>query len=447
MEYTITMKESGSTEESLRVVERFETLPVESRLDVFKKLSAEAREELIGVLSNPGEIVRRISEEEMFFTIKQLGEAHAPSLLRATSGRQLRYILDVDLWRKDMFDPRAAHRWMKAIAGLSGDKVLQLVQVTDRELLAVAMDSVIRVQVTDPERDLLEQMDLLPQFTLDNLFFVDFRFPDMEDTAKAFLETIFEWSPEFYFGLMEELARGIPAENEEMALKWRRARLADHGFPEFDEALDIYHYLPQSMLSLTEPAPPVYDADEPIGGRAITEYPLKTIDAESLFMQGLKRIDDPAHKDRLSVELAHLANKVIIADGREPGSVDEIQRALRKVGGHINIAIEESCGYDLSEATELLESNHMEILFRRGFSLILELRKEAQRLIRSHEGGVENLGHPLAELLKALIQKRPFYAAHVIGERENREFESLDDLKTIRDHMNKAYSEENWEPI
>lgn len=441
------MKQPGSTEEALRVVERFELLPIEKRLDIFRKLSAEAREELIAVLTHPGEIVRRVSEEEMFFTIKQLGESRALKLVAATTGSQLRYILDIDLWRTDMFAPRAAHRWMKVIAGLSGEKILHFVQAVDPELLAIVLDSVIRVKVADPERDLLEQMDSLPQFSLDNLFFVDFRLPDIEDTAKAFLETIFEWSPEFYFGLMEELARGIPLENEEMALKWRRARLADHGFPEFDEALDIYRYLPQNRICCTEPTAPVYDADEPIPPPPIIDYPLKVLDAENLFMKCLKRIDDPVHKDRLSVELAHLANKVIIADGREQGSVEEIQRALRKVGGHINIAIEESSGYDLDGATELLASNHMEMLFRRGFSLIMELRKEAQHLIRSHEGGVENLGHPLAELLKALIQKRPFYAAHVLGEKQNREFESLEDLKTIRGYMNKAYSEENWEPI
>lgn len=441
------MKQPGSTEEALRVVERFELLPIEKRLDIFKKLSAAAREELLGVLTNPGDIVRRISDEEMFFTIKQLGGVNAPHLVAATTGRQLRYAVDVDVWRKDMFDPQAAQRWMQVIAGLSGEKVLQFVQVVDPELLAIALDSVIRVKVADPERDLLEQLDSMPQFSLDNLFFIDFRFPEMEDTAKSFLETIFEWSPEFYFGLMEELAHGIPAENEEKALKWRRARMADHGFPDIDEALEIYHYLPINQLGSAEPPPSPYNAEELIPTHSVIEYPLKVIDPEILFMRCLKRIDDPGRKDRLSVELAHLANKVMIADGREPGSVEEIQRALRKVGGHINIAIEESSGYDLNGATELLESNHMELLFRRGFSLIMELRKDAQKLIRSHEGGVENLGHPLAELLKGLVQRRPFYAAHALGKQQDREFESMEDLRTIREYMDRAYREENWEPI
>jgi hypothetical protein len=124
-----------------------------------------------------------------------------------------------------------------------------------------------------------------------------------------------------------------------------------------------------------------------------------------------------------------------------------MHRTLRKVSGYINIALEELCSDAVSYGVELLRSNHMEILFRRGFSMILDLRKQAHKLIRDYDGGVENLGHPLAELIKGLIQKRPFYAGNVLGEKTGRDFRCVEDIQIIQDLMDTRAIEERWQPI
>ena len=85
------MKKPTSTEEAIRIIETFDALPTEQRVEIFRNLSPQAREELIQVTSRPGEITRLISDEEMFFTIKDLGEENALGLVRATTGRQLQY--------------------------------------------------------------------------------------------------------------------------------------------------------------------------------------------------------------------------------------------------------------------------------------------------------------------------------------------------------------------
>jgi len=161
----------------------------------------------------------------------------------------------------------------------------------------------------------------------------------------------------------------------------------------------------------------------------------------------LDAIAEPPEKDRLSQELAHLANKVMVADARDPAEADDLRGSLRKVSGYINIALEEMCGEDASKAADVLRCNHMELLFRRGFSVILDLRKEAQKLLRDYEGGVENLGHPLAGLVQGLFLKRPVFASFVLGESKPREFESLDDIILIRRLLDRALVEESWEPV
>ena len=136
--------------------------------------------------------------------------------------------------------------------------------------------------------------------------------------------------------------------------------------------------------------------------------------------------------DRIAVQLAHLANKVMVADGKDPGWVTHVHQTLTKVSGHISIALEDVCGEDISEGAEVLAGNHLEILFRRGFSLIHELASEASGLLAGCEGGIDNLGMPLAGLLKGLLHRRPHFGGNASTDPLPREFNSLQDLEIIR---------------
>ncbi|MBM4326999.1 MAG: hypothetical protein FJ118_07530 [Deltaproteobacteria bacterium] len=440
------MDRPRSTEEALRVVEAFDALPLKRRTEIFRTLSPAAKETLLGAVSRPGDLTRGLSEEEMYYTIKVLGEESAPHLVAATTGRQLRRLLDLELWKKDMFDPWASAKWLELIAKTSEEKILQFVQTCDPELLVTSLHPFVTVFTRNPDIDLTEERDTLPWFTLDDLFFVKFRIPSSEDVIKGFLETVFGWNPHYYMGLMEQLARGVPTEHQEMAAKWRRARLSEHGFPDFDDAMQVYQYLHKSAVALTPPEmpPPPAEDREPTG---VLDYPLKLINEDDLLKKSLDLIDDADERDRLAAELAHLGNKVMVADARDPGSMEDLRRSLQKVGGYINLALEDMCGDQVEQAVDVLRANHMEMLFRRGFSLILDLRKDAQKLVRESEGGVDNLGHPLAGLLHGLFQKRPIFALNVVDGREPRDFQGIDDLNSIRQYMDRQAIEERWEPI
>ncbi len=441
------MKEHNPTEqEAVEIISAFDRLPLEKRLTLFRGLTARSREDLLAASQRPTEIMRRVSEEEVFYTIKQLGESDAPTIIALTTRKQFQYIMDVDLWKKDMLDLNAASRWLNIIAAAGEQKILQFVQITDSELLITLLGKFLKIITRDEDCDLTEQLDSLPAFTLDDVFYIEFTSPDTEDALKRILESIFRWNNIFYLHLMEHLTWDNKIEIEELARKWRAARLSEKGFPEFDEVLEIYQYLHKNgihypaddMLSPHEEA----EAPEPL-----MEFPLKVLESNNLFRRSLARTALLEERDRMSRELAHLANKVIIADGKDPGSLEEIGASLNKVAAYINIALEEICDEDVTNAARILQTNHMELLFRRGFSLILDLRKDVRQFIRNYEGGIENLGNPLAGIVSGLLQKRPYYAGNVFENQPPREFEFLQDINSIRGMMNQQALEEKWEPM
>lgn len=441
------MRQFDDSLKSDDIIEALNSLPVDRQVEIFAGLSPQAREQFIQSLSRPEEILSRVSEEELYFTVKQLGEENAPGLLAYSTPNQLLYFADLDLWKKDMLDFKSVARWLNIISELGQEKMVQFVEAVEPELLVAVLRSFVRVQARNPDLDFMDQSDVLPVFTMDDTFFIEFLVRDSEEAIKSFLDAVFCWDTVYYFRLMHVLMYGLHSENEEIALRWHRARLADKGFPVFEEALEIYRYLRQSEIDTpaTQIIPCVTEMDS--RPHPLLAYPLKVIAKNDLFRRSLDEIAESGEKDRIVTELAHVANKIMVADAKDPGSLEDLLSSLSKVSGYINISLEDVCGNDVSVASGVLSANHMEILFRRGFSLILDLRKQARILIRQYEGGMENLGHPLAGLMRGLFQKRPVFAGDLLGKNKPRDFESMADLKTIRNLLDKDLMEQGWEPI
>lgn len=441
------MKNYDSNQDYLKVIDQFNSLDIDQKLSIFGNLPPQAREDLIGLVARPGEIIRRVSEEEMFFTIKDLGEENAERLVAMTTGRQLMYLLDIDLWTQKGLNVVSVTRWFQIIVGIGEEKVLQLVQVSDPELLCSLLNKAVFVKMKDPDIDLTEQLDFLPPFTLDNTFFVDFRIPLIEDCVKEFLDCIFRYDSAYYMKLMQSLASGWLPEFEDSAYRWRSARLADHGFPDFDEALEIYSLFNPALIrtSNTESGP--VDETPGVDTKKLLTYPTVVLNGKNLFEKTVAGINNHEIRDRIASEIAHVANRIMVADCLDPGSISALKATLEKTGGYINLGLEEVLSREPVSAQTVLEANHMEYLFRHGYTLIMQLQYEGRRFLKDCEGGLENLGLPLAPLMSGLLLKRPVFDPGAAESSSRREFQFLSDLELIRNVMKANRDGVNWEVL
>jgi len=438
------MTKLSSRDEALQIIETFDALPTKRKIEILRDLSPEAREELVEIASRPWEIVRSVSEEEIYFTIKALGRERAPALIAMTTGAQLTHLMDMDIWSHNVFTPKAASEWIGIIAAIGEEKVLQFLQVADPELVVLILNCLVRVSVRNPDVDHLEEQDEFPWFTLDRIFFLEFVGAVPDDLIKSFLGAMFRWNPEYYYTLIQQIVAGVDPATVERALKWAQARLADKGFPDFEEALEIYRPVKRETVIRGSRDSHYADDETEEQPERLLVYPLTTLDKRTLFKRGLDLVDDPDERHRLSVELAHLANKVMIADVKDPGSMDELLYSIKKVSGYINIALEEIAGSDLKQAVRIIRANHMEILFRRGRTIILELQTMARKFVQQSAGGVENLGHPLTPIIKGVLRKRPVFVEETSSAPTAREFETLTDIHTMKQLITKKTLEQNW---
>jgi hypothetical protein len=438
--------DQGTSSEGL--LKALNEMPAARLERLFKSLSPKAAVALIDSLKNPGILLNRLRDQDFFYLVKGVGEEDALPLLAFGTIDQILYCTDIEFWKKDVLYPPHIAKWIELFSKLEIDKIGEFTRNIDPELLVSILHPFVKVKTRNVDADYLEELDRLPSFTLENIFFLDFPEPNMESALKIILESLFISDSEYYFSVMLLLASGLFLETEEAALRFRRARLAEKGFPAFDEAYEIYED-PGPLRQGPNPEVSVNQSDRQnyeYPGLSLP-YPLQSIDPGSLFMRCLNQLDDSAERDRISLELANLANKIMIADGLDPSELEDLHSSLRKASGYINIALQEVCTDSLSLARTYLQDHHMETLFRRGFHSILSLRKDVMRFIRKYEGGIENLGYPLALLLRELLKKRPLFAAQVTGESKSRDFLSKAELDLVRSFLNEKTMEESWEHL
>ncbi|MFA6221760.1 MAG: DUF6178 family protein [Desulfomonilaceae bacterium] len=440
------MKNSEYMDDDLQIVSGVDKLSLENKLDLFARLSPRGRQEFIQNLSYPGELIRRISEKEMYFTIKSIGIDDATYLLSLTTSKQLIYILDLELWKKDTPDSEAANCWLEKLVDLGEDKLFQFLQTSDPELVISLINLLVKVKVVKSDLDFTEQINSLPSFTLDSIYFIEFLDYSHKDAIERLLTGIFRWSDHYYFNLMQYLTSSDLVEIQNLALRWRSGRLADHGFPDFEESQEIYRYLSPKAISM-EVQENSRESNGEITVGTFIDYPLKIALKRNFFERCWNLIPSRSIQDRISLELSHVANKIMIADVKEPGNLEHLIDSLKKASGYINIALENISKLDIGKGSLILTANHMELLFRVGYSLILDLRTQADDFVRLYEGGPENLGYPLSVLLKGLFAKRPFFVETFISEEKIRNFETSEDLYFIRKLLDRNLVQDLWESI
>lgn len=350
-------------------------------------------------------LVKNLPPQELFLTLKAVSTEEAVDLLSYAKGSQIQFLFDIDAWRKDRLAPERFTAWLVLLFETSEDKVAEWLQVADFDFLVAIMQRFVRVVKRPDDVDLTEARDWLPPYTLDEVYFVEFRKQKLEFYFRRIIEIIRDMDENYYYNLMEAIIWELPSQVEEMAYRWRRGRLADHGIPDYFEALDVYAPVVKNHLRRIDPRYLPGRVEEtgesPPGFVPALYYP-----GAERFSEALSRITDPHQLDRLKRELAWITNKVLIVDHVSIDEIAQVEDALNKVLGYLNIGLEYLAGSDPEAGRRILETYFLEDIFRLAHTLIVSLRKKA-REISSQEGldarVLRHLDEPYAFYLKGVM--------------------------------------------
>ncbi len=387
----------------------------------------------------PEGLVKNLPPQELFLTLKASSLDLVVELLSYAKGSQIQFLFDIDTWYKDRIKADRIASWIILLFEAGEDKVLEWLRIADWDYLIAIFQKFIKVYKRPDDMELIEAMDFLPPYTLDDFYYVDFKNESLEIYFRRMLEIIKSELPDIYFALMESIIWEIPAEVEERAYRWRNGRLADEGIPEYFEALDVYTAIHPKSLRKIDPKYLALEGEvQPSINIMVYSGP------EELFIfKVLELIDNPDQINRLKKELSWVANKVIIVDNIVIDDIEQVKKSLDKVWGSLSIGLEYLSSGNLEVAKKFLEEHFLEDIFRIAQTVLRDLRRFALHMVKSKDFDpaiLRYLDQPYKGYLQGILvnklNKVKLFQPHKIGTSEEYTiFRRIDEINTVRRYI------------
>jgi hypothetical protein len=410
----------------------FNSLSVKNQLDIVLQARGKDRLHHLFLSEHPEQLVQELPELEVFLTVKEAGEKDCLDLISLTTPEQFQFFLDIDFWKRDQLDPDKVLHWMEILLESGEKKVTQFIQSTDIEFIALLLKKFLHATTMDGEH--VEGMDRIPLFTLDQYHFVHFRGKRTREIFEPFLQILYGADQNGYQRLMDSLIVEFESELEETEYRFRNSRLSDYGFPDFEESLEIYHFL--------NPDSPILErrliktgAQEELAKGSSTFY-LTPQDEGPLFSSILSQIDDAFEQDRLKQEITALCNKAIVAEAIDLSNIAAMERVVKKVYHTLNLGLQYLSKDDEIKAFEILQSLPVQRLFQYGVSTTLLLRRKAESILKgpwflNDQGSLVILDPPYFEKFEGILRRRPA----LYRDWNYEDFKNLQDLKEANDFL------------
>ncbi len=445
-----TKQKNSNTTLTDRSYEKYFVTDIQAAERSFNALSREEKQEL--VLSTPWaqrkklielaqdaqELVQSLPVEEVYWTLKEIGPEDALPILSRASFEQLQYILDIECWKKDWIDVASVKKWLRLMLRCRESYVLDWLTKTDEPFLICIFKKLFTVFKLSDDIDLAEAKDLLPSWTLDGVYYFQFADEDTRLLAIPFLHLIHQANSSYFYYIMESCIWGLEAELQEDMLHIRQSRVADKGFPELEEALQVYQYMAVEEIEfyLKEKGLEHWMKRGAAGTHPRLRYCFAGEKRGLYFNQILALVDSRQTMECMQQEIINIANKTMIADSLDVTEVKDMERSLSKVMGYVNIATELLSRHNPDDAKKLIESVPMHFLFRVGYSQALNLRDRAKRKKRDvwfkqSEMRAQFYDSPWGDALVGLERLRPVFFEGTKGEGgvSYREFERLEEIQ------------------
>ncbi len=418
--------------------EQFSSLPVPQQIVQLAQVDAKTRQELL--LSSRGslDLVRSLSPEMLFYTVKEIGLADAVGLLALASPDQVRDMMDLDCWQKDHLDDQQIVRWLLLLDEAGSGKLAEWVLHADIELLVLLVKRHFEViRQADIEED--PNFDQSPYFTFDDQYLLRF-IGDEEPILHLLLERLRVLDYGQYTYVLENSLMELEIGLEEAEFRWRNARLADRAYPEYDEARELLVPVRPESIRLDQYQRPAVRSLRFASGEELipSDHALMLLEPQdSFFLRALAAV--PAEDlEAISQELAALTNQVVIADGCAPGELAEVRRCVALVHDTLNIGLAFLAEGEEARAVRRLHETVLRPIFQAGFGLMSRVSQQARALDADlHKSGLvaweTYLDTPFRESVAGAKRRPPlfFRGLETAGEILYRPFQELADIHTV----------------
>lgn len=418
-------------------------LDIRRQAELVLRLPAEQRAQFLLESPKPMALVRAIPDGDFYLTVREVGPQGALPLLALASSSQIAHLLDLESWRRDRFDALRCGAWVALLVESGEATIRRFARTIDDETLILLFRLWAKVTPLDIDHEeptkghgITEVGDERGFIAPDGANLLAPERTEHALAARRLAEALYLDDRDRYLGIVRSALFELPSEVEETALRWRASRLEEHGYPTWEEALSIYA-LPETTPGGLA-APPLPAALANSEAQAAPRAALRVLGQEGIIVRGVDAMSS-ADRERALFGLMALANRVLVADGGDAGSIETHTLVIERAGAYVGLALESRGATDGASASPILAEVSIVELFREGYARAATLQTRARLMLKDGWGG----GHPKADDLidaplrarvRALSIPRPLYVAFAEGEESvaARDFRTLSEIDETR---------------
>lgn len=405
------------------------------------------RMEALLAADDPEAAIVALPATELYQIIAEVGLDEAIELVAFATPEQLRGCLDIDVWDRDQLQAEAMTPWLQALIDTGYDKLGQVWEKLDTEFTALVLQRFTRVYDLSQEETVPDDVDGPIINTPDTFFALEVLAEDEETVSvvNRVIDYLYRADPNGILARHSIMAaRSEPtAELEEMSYRWRAGRMADLGYVDYYEALEVFRPLDPVSVRIGEGTedhfakPDPEDAEQVAGSFGLMPAAMaQAVVGASFLARTLDRIDDPDELARLETSLMVLINKVLAATRVPPGKPEALREGAEHAAATVSLGLESLSQGDLTRAAQAVRSVSLTRLHRLGHTLTLRLARMARTLAPRAVTAGEHDGAVLA----ALLRQRPWFstlldtpAAAPVD--DIRPFTSLEDVRRVAESL------------
>ncbi len=381
-------------------------------------------------------LVRDMPTPELFQLIKEVGFHDANPLIAMASPEQIRGCLDMDVWERDRPLIDAMKPWLASLVDAGFETLHASWQALDAELTALLFARWLKIYDLSLGED-PEDGDDRP-FTVTPDTFYAIKYPRDEDTAvlaRRIVDDLYRADMVTARHTLRAAHSEPPAELEEMSYRWRASRMADIGYVDFYDALEVFRPVDVKTVVIGENSQdrvsPVDGADPEHARTAggFTRSLAETTVRRSFLARCLDSIRDRKELSRIETAIVVLTNKVLSAERIALADTEQIQQTVDAAIATLALGLDIVAGQNVGRGAQALSTISLTRLHRVGYSATLPLARVAKALAPR----ASDAGDPGLSVLEALAKPRPLFAKQLdaTGGSGTRPFESkLDVHKT-----------------
>ncbi|HEY0711782.1 MAG TPA: DUF6178 family protein, partial [Polyangia bacterium] len=377
------------------------------------------RAEVLLESPRPREAIRALPGDEFYCVIHELGFPEATAILQHGTPEQVQTALDFALWDRDQLAPDRVDEWLTEMIDAPPATLSAWMKGLDVELFALMLrQRAVIHNLSDSEGELPADVEGPVWMTPDRFFAIELKGDDeAQRVTRALCDVLYRMDHNWMRKVLVAVGAELDAELEEQSYRWKSGRLADLGFEEYYNALEVYREIDPSSVKVTGAAParPRPLADEgPAPFAGVPTGLAERLSGGSPFARAVAGLTDKDELANVEAALVILSNRVLAADRVTPGDDEAVSASLTRLASTLDLAVEFLARNDAEEAVRAVRSVPLVRLFQLGVSLTGKIRKVAHTLLRktpfaAHQPPLDLFEPEDGEVLTACARLRPLF--------------------------------------